>query len=104
MYRETGLKLPGFRPHFRRGGLEANMPLVGHSPNGLGIANGVVVIALLDQMLADGMLRPHQVRRLLNNAIDGLKPLATRSIGVQDALDIIREEMLSRFERDIKED
>jgi hypothetical protein len=80
------------------------MPLIGHSPNGLGIANGVVVIAFLDQMLADGMLRPHQVRTLLNNAIDGLKPLATRSIGVQDALNIIREEMLPRFEQRIKED
>ena len=66
------------------------MPLVGHSPEGLGIANGVVVVALLDQF-----------RAILNSAIDGLKPLATRSVGVQDALNIIREEMLSRFERGI---
>ena len=57
-----------------------------------------MVTALLDQLLADGMLRPHQIRAILNSAIDGLKPLATRSVGVQDALNIIREEMLSRFE------
>ena len=74
------------------------MPLVGHSAEGLGIANGVVVMALLEQLLADGMLRPHQIRAILNSAIDGLKPLATRSVGVQDALNIIRQDMVSRFE------
>ena len=71
--------------------------------NGPTVASGAILMALLDHMLADGMLRPIDVRNILNGAISGLKPNAnTESVG--DAIAIIRDQMLPRFQQGLKKD
>ena len=72
------------------------MNLIGHTPNGLGIANGAIMMALLDHMLADGMIRPMDVRTILTKAADGLAPWSN-IIAVKDAQAVIRDKMLPRF-------
>ena len=79
------------------------MNLIGYSPNGLGVANGTIVMALLDHLLADGVLRPRDVRTILNKAVAELEPRQA-NVAVKDAISIIRVAMLPRFEKGIKKD
>ncbi|MGZ3309256.1 MAG: hypothetical protein ACXU8R_12120 [Xanthobacteraceae bacterium] len=62
--------------------------LIGHSPNGIGIANSVVLACLLDHLVNADHLTKSKVRGILMRATDELAP-NRNNIAVKDALDII---------------
>jgi hypothetical protein len=61
---------------------------VGHTPNGMGLANTAILASLLDHLLMRGILRPIEVTDILDNAHRQLS--ANSDIApVTDAMDIV---------------
>ena len=68
--------------------METMGKFVGHTPNGMGLANIAILAGLLDHLLMRGILRPVEVTDILDNAHRQLS--ADPDISpVSDAMDIV---------------
>ncbi len=72
-------------------------------PNGIAIAGTTILMTLFDHLLADGILRPTDVRNILTKAVNDMAG-QTGTVGVTDAMDLIRSDMLPRFRDALKKD
>ena len=64
--------------------------------HGLAVANGTILMALLDHLISDGVMRPHDVRTVLSAALDDLRPRQNIT-SVKEAIGIIESGMLPKF-------
>jgi hypothetical protein len=75
------------------------LSLVGHSPNGIGIANSTILACLLDHFINANRLTKSEARDILMRATDELTP-HQKNVAVKDALDIISR-ISVRFEQNV---
>jgi len=61
---------------------------IGHSSNGMGLANNAVLLSLLDCLLTKQILAPAEVVDILETARAGLLP-NDRALFVKDAIELI---------------
>ena len=62
--------------------------IVGHSSNGMGVANTAILSSLLDYLLAKQIIAPAEVIDVLDRACDSLVP-NEHMVFVKDAIELI---------------
>ena len=63
---------------------------------GLNVANGLIIMGLMDALIAKGVLSTGEVRGVLQNAIATLTPKVNIA-SASEAITIIRDRMLPEF-------